>query len=65
MLLLTVKPWGAVYVDGKRVRREHVGTREYVLTPGKHTITIHGPRTSDLELEVQPGERSSRVVELR
>jgi serine/threonine-protein kinase len=65
VLLLTVKPWGAVYVDGKRVRREHVGTHEYVLTPGKHTLSIHGPKTSAFEVEVQPGERSSRVVELR
>ena len=65
VLLLTIKPWGSVSVDGKRVRREHVGTHEYVLSPGKHTISVKGPKEDEFEVEVVPGSRITRVVQLR
>ena len=64
-LALTVIPWGAVYVDGKLVRAEHVGTHEYVLSPGTHRILIKGPKPSDFEVEIRPGERETRRVRVR
>jgi hypothetical protein len=64
-LALTVIPWGAVYVDGKLVRAEHVGMHEYVLSPGTHRILIKGPKPSDFEVEIRPGERETRRVRVR
>jgi serine/threonine-protein kinase len=64
-LVLTVIPWGAVYVDGKMVRAEHVGTHEYVLSPGTHRLLVKGPKPSELEVEIRPGERETRRVRLR
>jgi hypothetical protein len=64
-LVLTVIPWGAVYVDGKLVRAEHVGTHEYVLSPGTHRLLVKGPKPSELEVQIEPGARESRRVRLR
>jgi eukaryotic-like serine/threonine-protein kinase len=64
-LALTVIPWGAVYVDGKLVRAEHVGMHEYVLSPGTHRILVKGPKPSELEVEIRPGERETRRVRVR
>ena len=64
-LALTVIPWGAVYVDGKLVRAEHVGMHEYVLSPGTHRILVKGPKPSDFEVEVRSGEREIRRVRVR
>ncbi len=64
-LVLTVIPWGAVYVDGKLVRAEHVGTHEYVLSPGTHRLLVKGPKPSELEVQIEPGARETRRVRLR
>jgi serine/threonine-protein kinase len=64
-LSLTVIPWGAVYVDGKLVRAEHVGMYEYVLTPGTHRIQVKGQKPSDFEVEIRPGGRETRRVRVR
>jgi serine/threonine-protein kinase len=64
-LALTVIPWGAVYVDGKLVRAEHMGMHEYVLSPGTHRIQVKGQKPSDFEVEIRPGERETRRVRVR
>ena len=64
-LSLTVIPWGAVYVDGKLIRAEHVGMHDYVLSPGTHRIMVKGPKPSDFEVEIRPGERETRRVRVR
>jgi len=64
-LALTVIPWGAVYVDGKLARAEHVGMHEYVLPPGTHRVQIKGPKPSEFEVEIRPNERETRRVRVR
>ena len=64
-LTLTVIPWGAVYVDGKLVRAEHVGTHDYVLSPGTHRILIKGSKPSEMDVEIRSGERETRRVRVR
>ena len=64
-LALTVIPWGAVYVDGKLVAAEHVGLHEYALPPGTHRVLIKGPKPSDFQVEIRPGEREIRRVRVR
>jgi serine/threonine protein kinase len=64
-LTLTVIPWGAVYVDGKLVRAEHVGTHDYVLSPGAHHILIKGSKPSEMDVDIRSGERETRRVRVR
>ena len=64
-LTLTVIPWGAVYVDGKLVRAEHVGTHDYVLSPGTHRILIKGSKPSEMDVEIRSGGREARRVRVR
>jgi len=64
-LALTVIPWGAVYVDGKLVRAEHVGTHDYVLSPGTHRILIKGSKPSEMDVEIRSGGREARRVRVR
>ncbi|HET6983430.1 MAG TPA: protein kinase [Myxococcaceae bacterium] len=64
-LSLTVIPWGAVYVDGKLVRAEHVGMHEYVLSPGTHRIQVKGQKPSEFDVEIRPGGRETRRVRVR
>jgi eukaryotic-like serine/threonine-protein kinase len=42
MLILTVDPWGEVFIDNKS-RGEQVGRTEYQLTPGSHQLEVKGP----------------------
>jgi hypothetical protein len=64
-LALTVIPWGAVYVDGKLVRAEHMGMHEYVLSPGNHHIQVKGQKPSDFDVEIRPGQRETRRIRVR
>jgi hypothetical protein len=60
IILLTIRPWGEIYIDGK-----HVGTvpplHEFPISPGKHHIEIQNPDFPSYvrTVDVKPGARIS------
>jgi serine/threonine protein kinase len=64
-LVLTVNPWGQVFIDGKS-HGEQVGRSEYELTPGSHKLEVKGPKNwGPKQIEIQSRQASSQTVSLK
>jgi serine/threonine protein kinase len=64
-LVLTVNPWGQVFIDGKS-RGEQVGRSEYELSPGSHKVEVKGPTNwGPKQIEIQSKQTSSQAVSLK
>ncbi len=64
-LVLTVNPWGQVFIDGKS-RGEQVGRSEYELAPGSHKVEVKGPTNwGPKQIEIQSKQTSSQAVSLK
>jgi eukaryotic-like serine/threonine-protein kinase len=64
-LVLTVNPWGQVFIDGK-LRGEQVGRAEYELPPGSHQVEVKGPSNwGPKQIEIQSKQSASQAVSLK
>jgi eukaryotic-like serine/threonine-protein kinase len=64
-LVLTVNPWGEVFIDGQS-RGEQVGRLEYELPPGEHQVEVRGPTSwGPKQLLIQSTQTTSQAVRLR
>jgi hypothetical protein len=59
---LAIKPWGAVYVDG-RERGVSPPMKRLALTAGKHKIRIVNPGFPDHVINLDPGRNKSAMIE--
>jgi len=66
-LVLTVNPWGDVFIDGKKMgEREQVGRAEYLLPPGDHQVEVQGPSNWGPKLiSIQTEQTTSQAVLLK
>jgi eukaryotic-like serine/threonine-protein kinase len=64
-LVLTVNPWGQVFIDGKS-HGEQVGRAEYELPPGSHQVEVKGPSNwGPKQIEIQSKQSASQAVSLK
>lgn len=64
-LVLTVNPWGQVFIDGKS-RGEQVGRAEYELAPGSHQVEVKGPSNwGPKQFDIQSKQTASQAVSLK
>jgi hypothetical protein len=64
-LVLTVNPWGQVFIDGK-LRGEQVGRSEYELPPGSHQVEVKGPSSwGPKQIEILSKQTASQAVSLK
>jgi serine/threonine protein kinase len=64
-LVLTVNPWGQVFIDGKP-RGEQVGRAEYELSPGSHQVEVKGPSNwGPKQIEILSSHAASQAVSLQ
>jgi hypothetical protein len=59
---LMVKPWGTIYVDGKR-RGVSPPLKRLVLPPGRHTVMLENPGYPDRILEINSARGASGQIE--
>jgi len=63
-LVLTVSPWGEVFIDGKSYG-EQVGRSEYPLPPGTHQVEVKGPSSwGPKQILIQSLKPSAQAVRL-
>ena len=61
-LVLTVSPWGEVFIDGRSLG-EQVGRKEHDLPAGEHTLEVQGPSSwGPKAITIQPGQRTAQAV---
>ncbi len=65
-VVVVVRPWGSVYIDGVLRARETDLSFEATLPPGRHQIRVEHPElgTQERTIEVQPHRTTSAVFDL-
>jgi hypothetical protein len=65
-LVVSVVPWGSIYVDGQLVARETDVRQTFTLPPGRHTIAAEHPTLGRTEttVDLRPGRSRTVTLEL-
>lgn len=66
VLIVTVIPWGHLYVDGKKLAEVREQPRSFDLAPGPHSVAItNGSRTKAKRVRLEAGQDFVLNVDLR